>query len=178
MSINKLKILKFKHQFLKKIDLVKIIKLKNLEWKYGLKSHRNWINENIKTSDLHIFLLNDNNLFGYNLLRKRLYYVERLEKKRNIKKHYFYFDTFIIHPSHRKKGYAKFFLRGINKYILKHDFFSLLLCKKKHVKFYKKLNWKLANSKNLRLIDKKTKLNLMSYNNKKLNLKKLLISIN
>ena len=179
--INKdLNIQKFKHSLIKRNDLDNVIKLKKKEWKYSFLSHNKWIAQNLKDNDLHILLLKEKKLIGYNLLRKRRYFnlIEEFEKKRLKKKYYLYFDTFIIDPNYRKKGFAKFFLKKINKIILKQDLFSLLLCKKKHVKFYKSLKWKQTNKKRFKIIDKKTRLNLMYLNRNNMELKNIKIMTN
>ena len=56
---------------LKKKDILSICKLKNEQWKYGLKSNLRWFKKNIKKNDVHNLLFLNKKLIGYTLLRKR-----------------------------------------------------------------------------------------------------------
>ena len=65
---------------LKKKNIFEICKLKNTQWKYGLKSQINWFNQNIKDNDIHNLAYLQKDLVGYCLLRKRNFFL----KKKNI----------------------------------------------------------------------------------------------
>ena len=162
--VPKIKVIKNKN--LKTNDLDKIVKLKNSKWKYNLKNHKIWIKKNLKPQDVHFLLIKKNVLVGYNLLRNRKLEIETNSLKVSKKLTFYYFDTFIIDKESRKKGLAKLFIKNINKYILKQKKLGLLLCKKDHLEFYKKFNWNLVNKNYFKIIDKKTKLNIMIFNNK------------
>ena len=62
---------------LKKKEILSICKLKNTEWKYGIKSQLMWFKKNIKTNDIHNMVFLRKNLIGYNLLRKRSFLINR-----------------------------------------------------------------------------------------------------
>jgi len=163
-SQNSLKIKIIKNKNINKIQIKKIIKLKNSEWKYNYSSHIKWIKLFLKPYDLHFLLIKDKKLIGYNLLRKRLI----TDNIKNFhKSDFFYFDTFIIDKNFRKKGYAGYFINKINNYILKHKKLGLLLCKKIHIKFYQKYKWKKIIKEKFKFLDKKTRLNIMVINFKK-----------
>ena len=59
-------------------------------------------------------------------------------------------------------------LRIINK----HNYISILHCKKKMISFYKKYDWYNINKKNV-TSDSKKRLNLMILNKKKIKFKKI-----
>ena len=160
------KIRLIKNKDLKTNDLNRIVKLKNSEWKYNIQNHKIWIRKNLKPQDVHFLLNKKNFLVGYNLLRKRKIEIESNSLKLSNKSTFYYFDTFIIDKESRKKGLAKLFINNINKYILKQKKLGLLLCKKDHLEFYKKFNWNLARKTFFKIMDKKTKLNIMIFNNK------------
>ena len=80
----KIKIVKNKNISL--IELKKIIKLKNSEWKYNFSSHIKWIKDFLKPYDMHFLLFKNNQLVGYNLLRKRLIF----DTINNSQKSYFF----------------------------------------------------------------------------------------
>ena len=86
---------------LKKKEILLICKLKNTEWKYGVKSQLIWFKKNIKTNDIHNMVFLGKNLIGYNLLRKRSFLINR--KKKN----YLYFDTLIVLKKYRKMKISK-----------------------------------------------------------------------
>lgn len=78
----KIKILK-KEKIKKKLK-IDLCKLKKTFWNYSLKSHVEWFNKNVKKNDINIFLLDKENLIGYNLLRKRNYHLIRDKIKKNV----------------------------------------------------------------------------------------------
>lgn len=132
-----------------KKTLIEISKIKNIFWKYGIKKQYDWIKKKLKKDDIHNLVYYNNNLIGYNLLRKRKFYLG------NKKKSYFYFDTLIIHPKFRKKKISLFLMKlnhDIMKRLRLHGF---LICQKKHELFYKKFNWIKINDKSFLIEDHK-----------------------
>ena len=65
---------------LKKNEILSICRLKNTQWKYGLKSELNWFNENIKDKDIHNLAYFKKRLVGYGLLRKRKFFLKKQKK--------------------------------------------------------------------------------------------------
>ena len=65
---------------LKKKEILYIFKLKNTEWKYGIKSQLKWFNKNIQNNDIHNLLYLKESLVGYNLLRKRKFLLKGKKK--------------------------------------------------------------------------------------------------
>jgi hypothetical protein len=83
---------------------INLCKLKKTFWNYSLKSHVEWFSKNVKKNDINIFLFNKDSLIGYNLLRKRNYYlIENKIKKNPI----LFLDTLIIKKEFRKKKLSK-----------------------------------------------------------------------
>ena len=70
-----MKIRVLKKDKLKKKLIIDLCKLKKTFWNYSLKSHIEWFSKNIKKNDRNIFLFNKESLIGYNMLRKRNYYL-------------------------------------------------------------------------------------------------------
>ena len=152
----KLKSLKTKS--LKKKDIEEICKLKNKEWKYGLKSQLNFFEKNYHKLDIHNLIYFKKKLIGYTALRKRLYGI------RNNFKKYLLFDTLIIDSKFRKKKLSFELMNFNNKVIKKNKKFSFLICKSKMIKFYKKFDWVMLNKNNIRIEDHKFNSNGMIYN--------------
>ena len=63
------------------------------------KFQLDWFRKNIKKNDLHNLLFYNKKLIGYNVLKKRTLYINK------IKKNYFLLDTLIIDKKFKKKNY-------------------------------------------------------------------------
>jgi hypothetical protein len=136
--------------------LKKIIILKNQQWKYSHTSHKKWIKNNLKSSDVHIVLFIKKKLVGYTMLRKRKLIIKK------DKKNFLYFDTHIVDNKFRKliinnQKISNHLMTLAKKYILKNKNLAFLLCQKKLFKYYKNNGWYQIN-KNQFEIDGKKKL--------------------
>ncbi len=78
-------------------NIKEICRLKDTQWKFGLKSQRNWFKNNVQSYDIHNCFYIRNLLIGYTLLKKRK--LEISGKKMN----YLLFDALIIRKNLRKK---------------------------------------------------------------------------
>ena len=92
-----LKFKSVKTKNLSQIQIKEMCNLKNLEWKFGIKSQLKNFRKNIKPEDVHNCFYLKKKLIGYTLLRNRNLFIE------NKKSNYFLFDTLIIRKSLRKK---------------------------------------------------------------------------
>lgn len=139
---------------------INLCKLKKTFWNYSLKSHVEWFSKNVKKNDINIFLFNKDSLIGYNLLRKRNYYL--IENK--IKKNPFLFlDTLIIKKEFRKKNLSKKIMNKNIDISRKSNLPLILICKKQHINFYKKFKFKLLKKNNFQYMDHKFNLYSMIY---------------
>tara|TARA_Y100001970_G_scaffold261365_1_gene344419 strand:+ start:1111 stop:1635 length:525 start_codon:yes stop_codon:yes gene_type:complete len=148
---------------LKKEDIESICKLKNTHWKYGLQSQINWFYKNMKDRDIHNLAYLKGKLVGYVSLRKRNFTLN------NKKKRYLYFDTLIVLKKYRNFEIGHKLLNFTVKVIKKSKLHSMLICKKKVIKFYKKYKWKKIMQNKTKIIDHKYSKNLamMSLNQTK-----------
>ena len=146
-----------------KIDLCK---LKKTFWNYSLKSHLEWFSKNVKKNDINIFLFNKESLIGYNLLRKRNYYLIGGKIKKNP---FFYFDTLIIKKEFRKKNLSKKIMSKSIDISRKFDLPLILMCKKQHINFYKKFRFKLLKKSNFQYMDHKFNSHSMIYTKRNIN---------
>ena len=145
---------------LSKIDKIKICKLKNSHWQYGLKSHLKWFKKNVKSKDINNLLYSGSKLIGYTLLRFRKCFINKKINK------YLYFDTLIIDKNYRKKKISSIIMDLNNDCIKKSKLFSFLICKKNLIYFYKKKDWKVLKNKNITVSDHSFSTNGMIYNYK------------
>ena len=156
----------------------KIILLKRSEWKFTLKSHTEWFEKQIKNIDSHILLFNKKELIGYNLLRKRNFY---LNLKKKIKKNYLYFDTLIIKKKFRKKNLSKIIIDISLEISQKKKLPLILICQKKNIIFYKRNRFILLKKKLINFQDHEFTSHAMIYMKKINNLlitNKLNINLN
>lgn len=77
----KLKLFIFKTKNLSTLTKRKIINLKKKYYKFSLKSQKKWFKKNVNENDIHIVLMVDKNMIGYNLLREKKCLIESNKKK-------------------------------------------------------------------------------------------------
>ena len=73
----KIYLLSLKLYKLSKKNILKICKLKNENWRYGVNSNLNWFKKNIKKNDIHNLFFLNKRLIGYTLLRKRIAIIKK-----------------------------------------------------------------------------------------------------
>ena len=151
---------------LSKDKIIQINKLKDSQWKYGLKSQIKWFNKNIKKHDIHNLFYIKSKLVGYTLLRRRTYFTKN-DKKR---KKYILFDTLVLDKKYRNKKFSNLLMIFNNIIIRETGLFSFLICKNSLINFYKSNNWIKINKKNIKVIDHPFSKNGMVFNK---NIKKI-----
>ena len=85
-----------------KLDIKKIIKLKDTFWEFGERIQYEWFIKNIKKNDIHNLLFKNKIFVGYTCLRKKKILIN------NLKSSIFLFDTIIINRIIEKKVFPKF----------------------------------------------------------------------
>ena len=141
---------------LSKIEINEICKLKNSHWKYGIISQKNFFFKNVGLNDIHNLVIMEKKIIGYTLLRQWKISFSKSQKR------YLHFDTLIINKNLRGKKISKKLMELNNNIIRKKKSFSILLCEKSMIKFYKKFRWKILQKKYV--IGKKSKKTYMIYN--------------
>ena len=150
---------------LKQSEIKDICLLKDKQWKYGINSQKKWFEKYVKKQDTHNLLYFKSKLIGYTLLRKKICKVDSLTKK----KKFIYFDTLVIDKKYRNKKLS-YLLMGLNNLIIKQtDLFSILICKKKQVNFYKKNGWLNVKKGNIKILDHRFSSFCMIFNAKNKN---------
>ena len=124
---------------LKDDDIIKICKLKNTHWRFGIKNQLHWFKKNIKQNDIHNLCFQNKKLIGYTALRKGIYKLNKFSKRCLL------FDTLIINKSKRNIKLGKLMMNFNNLIIKKNNQPAFLICKKKLINFYKKFGWKIIN---------------------------------
>ena len=144
----KLKLFIFKTKNLSTLTKRKIINLKKKYYKFSLKSQKKWFKKNVNENDIHIVLMVDKNMIGYNLLREKKCLIESNKKK--ILNTIFIFDTLIIDKNFRNKGFSKIIMKKSNGIINAKKKLSILVCFKNLIIFYKQFGWKILTKKKLK----------------------------
>mgnify|MGYP001443059466 FL=1 len=97
----KVNIISVKTKNLKKNQILSICKLKNSYWYWTIPKQLKWFKKNVKKEDINNMMMFENRLIGYNLLRKRIAYVNNKPLK------YIYFDSFVLDKRMRNKSLGK-----------------------------------------------------------------------
>ncbi len=148
MKNYKLKLFTFKTKNLSSLTKKKIINLKKKYYKFSLNSQKKWFKKNVNDNDIHIVLMIDKNVIGYNLLREKRCLIESNKKK--ILNTIFIFDTLIINKNFRNKGFSKIIMKKSNGIINAKKKLSILVCFKNLIIFYKQFGWKILTKKKLK----------------------------
>jgi len=116
-------------------ELKKICKIKSVFGNFTEESQLNWIENNIKDSDIHFLVYKNSTLVGYaNLVRENI-------NINNID--YNILGLGNVCTSEHKKGYGSILMKKINLYLINQNEIALLFCKEKLLNFYAKYDWKI-----------------------------------
>lgn len=143
---------------LKKQQILQICKLKDSQWKFGIKEQLKFFKEKIKNKDIHNCIFLKKKIVGYTALKRR----KIISNKKNF--NYLLFETLIIKKDLRGKKLSYLMMQLNNKVIIKNKLTSFLICKNKLVNFYKKHHWKKINKKKFIVMDYPFKTNGMFFN--------------
>ena len=121
----------YKSRQISKKKLLQIFKLKSIHWQFSLNEQKKWFDKNIRTDDIHLVLLKNQKVIGYNCLRK--YKIES--------NHFYLFDTLVIDTRHRGKGYSSLIMNMSCNILKRKRLDSILFCNSNLVKFYLKYGW-------------------------------------
>ena len=128
-----------KTNYLSKLEIDKIIKLKKTFWKQGCISQKLFFFSSYKAKDIHFMLYNKSRLIGYNCLK---FCVTRNDK-------FILLDSFIVSPAYKKTGISNILLaKSLNKIcLLKTN--SFLYANRKSFSLYKSFGWKIISKTHL-----------------------------
>jgi len=105
-----------------------VIAIKTTAWNYSSESQIKWLRSNLKESDLHVFLIIDNNKVAYaNLLPIEVKIDERFTSILGIGN---------VVAKDKGRGHGSAIIREINKLLKKKNKPGLLFCQKELISFY------------------------------------------
>ena len=143
-------------------EINKICRLKDTNWKFGIKSQLRWFKNSVRKKDIHNLLQYNKNIIGYTLLRERKCFISNIQKK------YYLFDTLIINKQFRKRHLSNYLMNFNNEIISKGSKTAFLICKSEMIRFYKRFKWIKLNKKKFVIKDHNSNLNGMIFNFKSL----------
>lgn len=126
-----------KHSEVSTIDLERAIALKSVAWPYPKESQMQWMRDNLKSEDIHVFLQED----GEDVAYLNIAMVNAIING---------FSTpcaGIGNVCSNRKGGGKTLIINTNKLISQLDIPGILFCRDRLVGFYNQYNWKLLNPK-------------------------------
>lgn len=124
-------------------QLEEIIKIKSKAWRYSLSSQLEWINTNLKDTDIHVLLSLDENMIAYlNLIGIEI----KIEgNSRGC------YGIGNVCASEKGKGWGKEIMTHTNLFLMQKKKIGLLFCRDSLVNFYRLNNWELLKKNKLTL---------------------------
>lgn len=128
------------HQDMSQHDLDEVIQIKSTQWSsYSYHDHLEWITKNLKSSDIHIVLMEDGKNLAYvNLIDLDLEIDGSKRKGLGVGN---------VCAIRKGQGFGHKIMEHVNRYITESENIGLLFCKKPLLKFYKNLGWRVLDSK-------------------------------
>jgi len=147
---------KILHTDLSSQGLDEIINIKSKAWPYSYEKQVEWINNNLKYSDIHLLLIEDNKTVAYlNIIPNVLLFDD-------INCHFLGIGN--VCSIERGKGYGLELMKRVNKLILDENKIGMLFCKPNLVYFYNKSGWKLMEKSRLNLLVDNKNIETMIFN--------------
>lgn len=136
------------HKDILESDLKEVISLKSKQWCFSFDEQKEWIEKNLKSTDLHVILkMNDMGVAYLNLIDINLF-VNDIQKKG--------FGIGNVCAVDRGKGYGFKLMSEVNKILFNLDRIGFLFCKKPLVKYYRSLGWFELNENQFKVTCSKT----------------------
>lgn len=121
-------------------DLNEIIKIKSVAWPFSYEDQVNWMNLNLKESDLHVLLVMKGTIVAYLNLKT----IEIIINGKSFNG----LGVGNVCAREQGKGWGKELMVQCNSFIEKSNKIGLLFCKEKLVAFYTRCTWqKIDNAK-------------------------------
>lgn len=120
-----------------------IIKIKSKTWPYNFEKQLEWINFNLKKTDIHVLLsLNEKDIAYLNLIKIKF------KIDGNLKDGFGIGNVCVLEKG---KGWGKKIMTQINLFLKQRNKIGLLFCKNSLVNFYNINDWRLIDKKKMSL---------------------------
>lgn len=144
--------------------LHRIIEVKTAAWPYDYDDQKDWIKNNLKRSDIHVLLSNNEKPIAYMNLIKIDFNLDSIK--------FSGFGIGNVCALEKGKGWGKELLISVNSYLKDNQHIGILFCKQALVKFYSIHGWILIENEKLVLKKASENIKCMISNNE-LNFEKL-----
>lgn len=144
------------HSAISESELDVIINIKNLYWKYSIQEHINWIHNNIFKEDIHVFLMDKENVLGYLNLVKTVAFFDDIEKS--------IFGVGNVCVINEGQGFGGELLKRTQKFIFDNKQIAMLFCKDSLMNFYNQVGWQVVQREKINS-EMLNRGNVMLYNN-------------
>jgi len=123
------------HKEISQSEITEIINIKSKAWPYSFDSQLEWIDNNLKATDIHVLLSSNGEYVAYlNLIDIEI----KLDN--NIMNGY---GIGNVCAAEKGKGYGSKIIESANEYLLSMNRIGLLFCKDHLVDFYKRYGWEI-----------------------------------
>lgn len=129
------------HKDLSQKNLDEIINIKSLAWPYSYQKQLEWINSNLKDTDIHVLLYLDKSLVAYLNLIEIEFTIDGILKNG--------YGIGNVCAKEKGKGFGKEIIMQTNTYLSQLDTICLLFCKDRLVNFYLQNNWTVIDKEKL-----------------------------
>ena len=143
-----------KHSEATSLDLERAIALKSVAWPYPRESQMQWMRENLKPEDIHVFLLENEEDVAYLNIAMVKAFINGICTR----------CAGIGNVCSIRNGGGKTLIISVNKIIEDIDIPGILFCKDQLVGFYNKYNWKLIKHEQVTSIHLRDGINTMVLN--------------
>lgn len=151
------------HQNITSEELSEIIQIKTTAWDYDYDSQVKWIKENLKATDLHVFLVDKQEKLAYlNLQAIEININGKITPCLGIGN---------VVSKRKGEGLGRILMDKVKGFLLKENTLGLLFCKSSLVGFYERSSWKVISKEKLNipkldLVDATIYTMIFNHNNK------------
>lgn len=121
--------------------LNEIIQIKSIAWPYCYEKQFEWIHDNLKNTDIHVLIYQEETLIAYLNLIDIEFKIDG-----NLKNGFGIGNVCALKIG---KGWGKYLIKCTNTYLKDNNKIGLLFCKSQLVKFYSDNNWRLVRNEKL-----------------------------
>jgi hypothetical protein len=144
------------HDKINRSLLDEIIQVKTVAWPYSNEQQLNWIKNNLKDSDIHALLYDNEKVVAYlNLVKVEI----QIDSKRSSA-----LGVGNVCAAQKGKGWGKVLMTKVNEYLVEENSIGLLFCKDKLVKFYNENNWLLLEKEQQLISNLNPEIYTLAYN--------------
>lgn len=136
--------------------LNEIIQVKSIAWPYNYNDQCEWINNNLKSSDIHVLLFDGDRAIAYLNLVNIIIQIDSTALSG--------FGIGNVCAIEKGKGWGKELIKEVNQYLLENKRVGFLFCKDKLVKFYTECEWRLITNQYFEISDITSQVYTFVYN--------------